>query len=68
MVITGSSRGLGYALADQFLAFGDDVIVSSRTEQACLEAAEKLTQKYPARKVLPFPCDVRNAGTKASQV
>ncbi|EIE25018.1 NAD(P)-binding protein [Coccomyxa subellipsoidea C-169] len=61
VVITGSSRGLGYALADQFLAFGDDVIVSSRTEQACLEAAEKLTQKYPARKVLSFPCDVRNA-------
>ena len=62
VVITGSSRGLGYALADQFLAFGDDVVVSSRTEQACKEAAEKLAERYPSSRVLHFACDVRNAG------
>ncbi|BDA41255.1 Chlorophyll(ide) b reductase NOL, chloroplastic [Coccomyxa sp. Obi] len=61
VVITGSSRGLGYALADQFLALGDDVVVSSRTEQACKEAAEKLAERHPASRVLHFPCDVRNA-------
>ena len=62
MVITGSSRGLGYALADEFLRLGDDVVVSSRSEQACRAAAEELSAKHPARTVLPFACDVRNAG------
>ena len=65
MVITGSSRGLGYALADEFLRLGDDVVVSSRSEQACKAAAEQLAAKHPARTVLPFACDVRSAGTTA---
>jgi NAD(P)-dependent dehydrogenase (short-subunit alcohol dehydrogenase family) len=61
-VITGSSRGLGYALADQFLGFGDDVVISSRNMSACEDAAVRLGEKHPARKALPFACDVRNAG------
>ena len=63
VVITGSSRGLGYALADEFLRLGDDVVVSSRSERACKAAAEQLAAKHPARTVLPFACDVRSAGT-----
>ena len=62
VVITGSSRGLGYALADQFLHFGDDVIISSRDMSACERAAAQLGEKHPARKALPHACDVRNAG------
>ena len=61
VVITGSSRGLGYALADQFLQFGDDVIISSRDMSACERAAAQLREKHPARKALPHACDVRNA-------
>ena len=61
-MITGSSRGLGYALADQFLGFGDDVIISSRNMSACEHAAAQLGEKHPLRKVFPFACDVRNAG------
>ncbi len=66
MVITGSSRGLGYALADQFLGFGDDVIISSRNMSACEHAAVQLGEKHPLRKVLPYACDVRNAGKALS--
>ena len=62
VVITGSSRGLGYALADQFLQFGDDVVISSRDMSACEHAAAQLKQKHPERKALPHACDVRNAG------
>ena len=62
VVITGSSRGLGYALADQFLQFGDDVVISSRDMSACELAAAQLREKHPARKALPHACDVRNAG------
>ena len=61
-MITGSSRGLGYALADHFLGFGDDVIISSRNMSACEHAAVQLGEKHPLRKVFPFACDVRNAG------
>ena len=66
VVVTGSSRGLGYALADHFLQLGDDVVISSRREEACKEAAQRLSAKHPDRTVVPFACDVRNAGAAQS--
>ena len=62
VVITGSSRGLGYALADRFLALGDDVVVSSRSAEACAAAAERLAAAHPQRRVRHFTGDVRDAG------
>lgn len=60
VVITGSSRGLGLALADKFLSFGDDVVITSRSEGSCQEVAAQLRSKYPDRRVLSYPCDVQN--------
>jgi NAD(P)-dependent dehydrogenase (short-subunit alcohol dehydrogenase family) len=34
-VITGSSRGIGRAIAEAFAAFGARVVVSSRKAEAC---------------------------------
>ena len=68
MVITGSSKGLGYALADRFLALGDDVVVSSRSAEACAAAAERLAAAHPQRRVRCFSGDVREAGAESSQV
>lgn len=62
VVITGSSRGLGYALADSFLALGDDVVVSSRSAEACAAAAERLAAAHPQRRVRHLASDVRDAG------
>eukprot|EP00873_Tetraselmis_striata_P015887 jgi/Tetstr1/436151/TSEL_024997.t1 len=60
VVITGSSKGLGLALADKFLSLGDDVMITSRSQEACQAAAAALREKYPGRKVAYYACDVRS--------
>lgn len=62
VVITGSSKGLGYALAHHFLALGDEVVVNSRSAEACKRAVNSLAALHPERRVLAFPGDVRQAG------
>ncbi|MEV6741190.1 SDR family oxidoreductase [Streptomyces sp. NPDC051104] len=41
-LITGGSRGIGYGIAEAFVARGDRVCITGRTEEALKEAAEKL--------------------------
>lgn len=43
-VITGATRGLGFAAAEQLVADGAKVVVSGRTEDAATAAAERLGQ------------------------
>ncbi len=58
MVITGSSKGLGLALAEQFLETGDAVVVSSRDKSRCEAAAADLAARFPGATVRAFPADV----------
>ncbi len=58
VVITGSTRGVGYGLADSFLALGCAVTVSGRTQAGVSAALDKLCTKYEAERVLGHPCDV----------
>ncbi len=58
IVITGSSRGIGYGLAESFLALGCAVVVSSRTHRAVDEAVSKLSSKHQSDHILGQPCDV----------
>ena len=51
VVITGGSRGLGYALADRFLALGDSVVLASRSAEGVAQAERSLRQKHPAGEV-----------------
>lgn len=41
-IVTGSTRGLGLAVAESMLAAGARVVVNGRTEQACRAALEQL--------------------------
>lgn len=47
VLITGSSRGLGYAMAEGFIKAGANVIISSRKQDACEQAAKTLNAIGP---------------------
>lgn len=58
IVITGSTRGIGYGLADSFLARGCSVTISGRTETAVVQAVTQLSSEYESQRVYGHPCDV----------
>jgi NAD(P)-dependent dehydrogenase (short-subunit alcohol dehydrogenase family) len=58
VVITGSTRGIGYGLAESFLELGCAVAVSSRTPEAVDRAVAELSARYGAEQVLGQVCDV----------
>lgn len=45
VVVTGSTRGLGKALAREFLAHGDSVIVTGRTPEAVAQSIREIKQE-----------------------
>ncbi len=59
IVITGSTRGIGYGMADAFLALGCKVAISGRTQAAVDEATTGLAKKYGADSIFGLACDVR---------
>jgi MFS family permease len=58
VVITGSTRGIGYGLADEFLKRGCKVVVSGRTAEACEKAVAKLAETHNRENIFAVPCDV----------
>ncbi|MEJ2732041.1 MAG: SDR family NAD(P)-dependent oxidoreductase [Anaerolineae bacterium] len=58
VVITGSTRGIGYGLADSFLDLGCAVAISGRTQEAVERAVAELSSKHAAERILGCPCDV----------
>lgn len=61
IVITGSTRGIGKALANKFLELGDMVIVTSRSNGAVKRAIDEFSKKYGAENVFGTACDVSDA-------
>jgi NAD(P)-dependent dehydrogenase (short-subunit alcohol dehydrogenase family) len=58
VVITGSTRGIGYGLADSFLALGCAVTINGRTQEAVEKAVAELSAKHKADRVFGCPGDV----------
>jgi NAD(P)-dependent dehydrogenase (short-subunit alcohol dehydrogenase family) len=62
VVITGSTRGIGFGLADSFLALGCNVTVSGRTPAAVEQAVAALSSRHGSDHLLGQPCNVTDYG------
>ena len=50
-VVTGGSRGIGYATADAFLREGATVIIAASSKQSADKAVASLKEKYPLARI-----------------
>ena len=64
IVITGSTRGIGLGLAEEFLKRGHQVVISGRKQADADQVASELSSQYPGERILAQACDV----TEYSQV
>lgn len=58
VVITGSTRGIGYGLAEEFLKAGHNVLINGRDRMVCSDVYNKLKSKYPDRHIHIYACNV----------
>lgn len=59
VVITGSSKGIGFALATKFLEMGDSVVLNGRSIDVLENAKKQLEEKF-SNKVYAFQADITN--------
>ena len=57
-IVTGGSKGIGYAIADSLAAAGCNVMISARHEDEVQHAARTLSDRHPGT-VEGMVCDVR---------
>jgi NAD(P)-dependent dehydrogenase (short-subunit alcohol dehydrogenase family) len=58
IVITGSTRGIGFALARSFLKRGCRVVISGRSQSSVGGVVDRLQKEFPPENVLGLACDV----------
>ncbi|XP_057991369.1 chlorophyll(ide) b reductase NOL, chloroplastic isoform X3 [Hevea brasiliensis] len=59
VLITGSTKGIGYALAKEFLKAGDNVLVCSRSVERVESTIQSLREEFGEQHVWGTKCDVR---------
>lgn len=57
-IITGGSRGIGFATADRFLKEGAKVVITASSQESADKAAEELRQRNPEGVVLAIAPDL----------
>ena len=57
-VITGSSRGIGKAIAERFAEHGAKVVISSRKAEPCAAVAAALNAKHGAGTAISVPANI----------
>ncbi|PIA54075.1 hypothetical protein AQUCO_00900566v1 [Aquilegia coerulea] len=59
VLITGSTKGIGYAFAREFLKAGDNVIICSRSAERVESATQNLREEFGEQRVWGTTCNVR---------
>ena len=59
VIITGSTRGIGQGLAENFLLRGCNVIITGRKQADVDACMAKFSQQFGPEKVSGMACDVR---------
>ncbi|KAF3434350.1 hypothetical protein FNV43_RR25453 [Rhamnella rubrinervis] len=59
VLITGSTKGIGYSLAKEFLKAGDNVVICSRSADGVESAVQSLREEFGEQHVWGTKCDVR---------
>lgn len=57
-IITGSSRGIGRAIAERMAEHGAQVVISSRKAGPCEEVAGAINQKYGQERAIAVPANI----------
>jgi NAD(P)-dependent dehydrogenase (short-subunit alcohol dehydrogenase family) len=57
-IITGSSRGIGRAIAERMTEHGANVVISSRKPGPCEEVAAELNKKYGRKAAIAVPANI----------
>jgi NAD(P)-dependent dehydrogenase (short-subunit alcohol dehydrogenase family) len=57
-IITGSSRGIGKAIAHRLAEHGANVVISSRKADACEAAAAEINDAVGRRAAIAIPCNI----------
>jgi len=58
IVITGASKGIGYAIAEIFAAHGHDLYLTSKTPASIKAAVAELSKQYPNVQIKCLPADL----------
>lgn len=67
-IITGSSRGIGRAIAEAMIAQGARVVISSRKQEACDDVAEDLNARYGDKSALACAASISSKEQLAALV
>ena len=62
VVVTGSTRGIGRGLAQQFLQRGCNVVVSGRRQESADAVVAELASEAEADRLLAVACEITDAG------
>src|SRR5260370_2129717 len=60
-IVTGGSKGLGLAIAEEYAKSGADVAILARDPGTLAEAKQKIAGGAPGRKIAAISCDVSKA-------